>query len=955
MQKRVTTATATFMFLSIFIGLLWFGSTPVAAAEVIRVRMADRFVDFEGQQPVIIDGRTLVPVRGVFTLMGFEPVWDSSTSTATLSSDTTTIIIPVGRPSFTVNGRTIFPDVPAQNISGRVLIPLRAIVEAIDGDAIWDRDGRIAIIIPPDDLMDVVLYNLATLPAAPIPIPPPGQPSPQPAPPSQPPQQPATPAQPATGQSHTVTFRSNGGSGSMQPQTFEQGVAQSLRTNTFTRNRYAFVGWSLTADGAVIYQDGAVFTATANQTLYAVWQELPPVITSNTLNDGVTRRNYSQTLRVEGASSVTWAIAQGDLPDGLSLHADTGAITGMPTRAGVFLFTVAATNAGGTTTSQLSITVEPGREEPFIYTTSEIELPNRRLSSQEQQAWIDEYNAMGGASAWEIETIRLINEERRQHGLDPLALDRGLMMASRFYAQTLSNLDLNLGHRYGPYGGSGGTASAFDASWNTANGNAGRWTPEAAVQGWMNSPGHRANILNPRVRFIGLGAQLGGRWGVFAYSLQSINPSQHGAYQPGAQPNQPAAQTRTITFRANGGTGNMPNQTIPHGVATALNPNTFTRANHIFAGWATTANGPVVYTDAQSISATANRTLHAVWESTALPTFTITFRANGGTGNMPNQTFQRDILQHLNANTFTRAGHEFVGWGTSAGGAVVYGDTQSISITANRALYAVWQPVAPVTFTVTFVANDGGSATTTQTFTQGNAQTLRENTFTRAGFIFVGWALAPNGSVHYTDQQHVSITQNQRFYAIWESIGQVSGANGVVTIQYNANGGSGAPNSHTVTKDNDGVVIFGLSTAVPTRPGYTFIGWRFENDIAYDIDAPGQNINFDTGSRIGDEIFTYFAQWYQAPTGNGVVTIQYNANGGSGAPNSHTATKDNDGIVNFWLSNTVPTRPGYIFIGWRFENDIAYDIDAPGQNINFGTGNRAGDEIFTYFAQWIRA
>jgi pimeloyl-ACP methyl ester carboxylesterase len=84
----------------------------------------------------------------------------------------------------------------------------------------------------------------------------------------------------------------------------------------------------------------------------------------------------------------------------------------------------------------------------------------------------------------------------------------------------------------------------------------------------------------------------------------------------------------------------------------------------------------------------------------------------------------------------------------------------------------------------------------------------------------------------------------------------------------------------------------------------------------------------------------------------GTVTIVYHANGGSGAPASHTATKDSDGVVRYTLSEKQPTRPGYEFLGWRFENRPEYKIDQPGERIIFDTGKPDTDDVFTYYAQW---
>ena len=191
-----------------------------------------------------------------------------------------------------------------------------------------------------------------------------------------------------------------------------------------------------------------------------------------------------------------------------------------------FMIRGAWTNRDNTPLRTRTYTVRVNRPNPpisnwdFNSTTSAIQLPNRQLTAQERTNWIAEYNQMGGASAFELEVVRLINVERNRHGLNSLAIDTRLMHASRFYAQTLSQLVVNsLGHHYGPYGGSFGTATAFGVNAFTGNAAAGQRTPEALVTAWMNSPGHRANILRANSTHVGVGSQAGGQWGVFHYSL----------------------------------------------------------------------------------------------------------------------------------------------------------------------------------------------------------------------------------------------------------------------------------------------------------------------------------------------------------------------------------------------------------------------------------------------------
>ena len=71
--------------------------------------------------------------------------------------------------------------------------------------------------------------------------------------------------------------------------------------------------------------------------------------------------------------------------------------------------------------------------------------------------------------------------------------------------------------------------------------------------------------------------------------------------------------------------------------------------------------------------------------------YTLRFNANGGKGTMEDLTYTHGQDQSLTMCGFTRAGYAFLGWATSADGDVVYHDQQSLSITRNTTLYAVWK------------------------------------------------------------------------------------------------------------------------------------------------------------------------------------------------------------------------------------------------------------------------
>lgn len=71
--------------------------------------------------------------------------------------------------------------------------------------------------------------------------------------------------------------------------------------------------------------------------------------------------------------------------------------------------------------------------------------------------------------------------------------------------------------------------------------------------------------------------------------------------------------------------------------------------------------------------------------------YTLRFNANGGEGTMGNLTYTHGQDQSLTKCGFTRAGYDFLGWATAADGNVAYHDQQSLSITQDTTLYAVWK------------------------------------------------------------------------------------------------------------------------------------------------------------------------------------------------------------------------------------------------------------------------
>ncbi|HEY1342292.1 MAG TPA: putative Ig domain-containing protein, partial [Bryobacteraceae bacterium] len=109
--------------------------------------------------------------------------------------------------------------------------------------------------------------------------------------------------------------------------------------------------------------------ANASKPLTITINPAPLMITTTSLPNGTVGAPYSATLAANGTGVITWSIASGALPDGLSINGS--AITGSPTAAGLFNFTVQAANSNATATKPLSITINPA---PLTITTTS--LPN---------------------------------------------------------------------------------------------------------------------------------------------------------------------------------------------------------------------------------------------------------------------------------------------------------------------------------------------------------------------------------------------------------------------------------------------------------------------------------------------------------------------------------------------------------------------------------------------------
>ena len=150
----------------------------------------------------------------------------------------------------------------------------------------------------------------------------------------------------------------------------------------------------------------------------------------------------------------------------------------------------------------------------------------------------------------------------------------------------------------------------------------------------------------------------------------------------------------------------------------------------------------------------------------ALASYTVSYNANGGSGAPSSQSKRHGKALTLSSTKPTRTGYTFQGWATSASGSVAYAAGASYTANASVTLYAVWKAN---TYTVSYNANGGSGAPSSQTKTHGAALTLSSTKPLRTNYTFKGWGTsASTTTVSYAAGADYTTNASVTLYAIWE-------------------------------------------------------------------------------------------------------------------------------------------------------------------------------------------
>lgn len=385
-----------------------------------------------------------------------------------------------------------------------------------------------------------------------------------------------------------------------------------------------------------------------------------------------------------------------------------------------------------------------------------------------------------------------------------------------------------------------------------------------------------------------------------------------------------AGKATVVTFHANGGVGADYTQNF-YGQA-ALKLNAFTKADGVFAGWATTPDGEVAYTDGAKLNPTEAMDLYAVWT----PAYTVTFAYNDGTTADTTVAIARDTAIGAGAIPQpTRTGYTFGGW--FAGDTALTADTV---IAANTTYTAAW---TANTYTVQYLPNGGTGEMAAQTFTYDAEQALTANAFTRAGYDFRGWFDAPEGGTEITNQTKFADATPVTLYAHWQE---------GITVHFDGNGYKGKISDKTVRKDAVGKNLPYLSEySYPANKALD--GW-------YTAKEGGERVTQDTV--FTEPEITLYAHWrdYQ-------YQVEFNVRySDKSSVTGEMATVAVPFGVDYKLPACTFQREGYKFAGWSespYGTTVKYADQATIRR-DFEDGDwddgSEDNEIYKLYAVWTK-
>ncbi len=309
--------------------------------------------------------------------------------------------------------------------------------------------------------------------------------------------------------------------------------------------------------------------------------------------------------------------------------------------------------------------------------------------------------------------------------------------------------------------------------------------------------------------------------------------------------------------------------------------------------------------------------------STPVTKYELKFNANGGDGAMASQNVPAGKVT-LPENKFTKDGFIFGGWATTADGAKAFDDKAEFTMPEeNKELFAVWVEAV----TVTYKANGAtGDDKVEKIAKNGNFTTKAADTFTAPeNKEFDSWNTATDGNgIEYTAGQTVeNVPADMELHAIWKDK--------LVTVTYDANGGSGIMAPVKVKAGENHTLPTGGEVKFTAPANKTFEGWHLKQD--------GSDEKITELPTVTKNV-TVYAKWVAEE-----LTITYNANTGTGTIAEGKVNKGEDYTIVADITGLTPPS-GKEFVNFNTAQD--------GSGTSYETGSviKTVMENTTLYAIW---
>ncbi|GIP06636.1 hypothetical protein J28TS4_50430 [Paenibacillus lautus] len=135
-MKRIWTA----LLAAILLIPMTFQSQAQAAVNISV--LIDGVKLYTPQAPVMIQGRVMLPMRSIFEALDASVKWNQKTKTVTAVKDGTTVILKINSKTATINNKTVALDVPAKNLKGNTMVPVRFVSEALGQKIGWNSKTK---------------------------------------------------------------------------------------------------------------------------------------------------------------------------------------------------------------------------------------------------------------------------------------------------------------------------------------------------------------------------------------------------------------------------------------------------------------------------------------------------------------------------------------------------------------------------------------------------------------------------------------------------------------------------------------------------------------------------------------------------------------------------------------------------------------------------------------------